>query len=205
MHPEFIDRYSRLDSPLHRCPAGLKIIAALMLVLIVALWPGAPVLLLGAVAALLLALAALSQVPPHFLLRRLAIAEPFALGVAVLALFQPAGERIFLVMLAKSTLCLGVMILLTATTPFTDLLAAVRRAHVPAVFTTTLALLYRYLFVLADESHRMRRARLSRSYTTNRTHHWRALATVAGQLFVRATGRAERICAAMSARGWTQK
>ena len=205
MHPEFIDRYSRLDSPVHRCPAGLKIIAALALVLTVALWPGAPILLLGAVAALLLALAALSQIPPRFLLRRLVIAEPFALGVALLALFQPEGGRIFLIMLAKSTLCLATMILLTATTPFTDLLAAVRRAHVPTVFTTTLALLYRYLFVLADESHRMRRARLSRSYTANRTHHWRALATVAGQLFLRATNRAEHIFAAMSARGWTQK
>jgi cobalt/nickel transport system permease protein len=174
---------------------------ALAVVLIVALWPGAPWTLFGAVTALLLALALLSQIPPRFLLRRLLIAEPFALSIAALALCQPHGGRIFLVMLTKSTLCLASMILLTATTPFSDLLAALRRGRVPAVFLTTLALLYRYLFVLLDEAGRMHRARRSRSFTEQRAHHWRVLATVAGQLFIRASGRAERVFAAMSARG----
>ncbi|TAN38728.1 MAG: cobalt ECF transporter T component CbiQ [Verrucomicrobia bacterium] len=205
MNPEFIDRYSRLDSPVHKLPVGSKIVAALVLVLGVALWPAVPWQLFGAVGALLLALMLLSQIPPRFLLRRLLIAEPFALSIAALALFQPGGWHIFLVMLTKSTLCLAAMILLTATTPFTDLLAALRRARIPVVFVTTLALLYRYLFVLADESSRMRRARLSRSFAEHRAHQWRALATVAGQLFIRASGRAERIFAAMSARGWEQK
>lgn len=205
MNPEFIDRYSRLDSPVHRLAAGPKALAALALVLLVALWPGAPWLLFGSVAALLLALAALSQIPPRFLLRRLLIAEPFALGVAALALLQPDGLRIFAVLLTKSTLCLATMILLTATTPFTDLLAALRRARLPAVFVTTLALLYRYLFVLRDEAGRMRRARWSRSFSVTRAHRWRALATVAGQLFIRSTERAERIYAAMNARGWKIK
>lgn len=205
MNPDFIDRYSRLDSPVHKFAAGRKLLVALALVLLVALWPGAPWLLLASVAALLLALALLSRVPPRFLLRRLLIAEPFALSIAALALLQPDGLHVFLVMLAKSTLCLAAMILLTATTPFTDLLAALRRARVPAVFVTTLALLYRYLFVLADETLRMRRARLSRSFDTAHAHRRRALATVAGQLFLRAHDRAGRIFAAMSARGWGQK
>jgi cobalt/nickel transport system permease protein len=205
MHYDSIDRYARLDSPVHALATGPKLLAALGLVLLVALWPGAPWRVLGAVAALLVALAALSRVPPHFLLRRLLIAEPFALGVAALALWQPDGLHIFLGLLAKSTLCLAAMILLTATTPFTDLLAALRRAHLPAVFVTTLALLYRYLFVLRDEAGRMRRARWSRSFAVTRAHRWRALATVAGQLFIRSTERAERIYAAMSARGWKIK
>ena len=205
MQHEFIDRYSRLDSPVHRFSAGPKIGLVLALVLLVALWPGAAWRLLGAVAALLLALAVLSQIPLRFLLRRLLIAEPFALGVAALALWQPDGLHVFLVMLAKSTLCLTTMIMLTATTPFTNLLAALRRAHVPTLFVTTLALLYRYLFVLADESSRMRRARLSRTFGAARAQRWHALATVASQLFIRASSRAERIFAAMSARGWGQK
>ncbi len=205
MKPDFIDRYSRLASPVHQLAAGPKLLAGLALVLLVALWPGAPWRLLGAVAALLLALALLSRIPPRFLLRRLLIAGPFALGVAVLAVLQPGGLQIFIVMLAKSTLCLAAMILLTATTPFTDLLAALRRARVPGVFVTTLALLYRYLFVLADETLRMRRARMSRSFMPARAHHWRSLATVAGQLFLRAHDRAGRIFAAMSARGWEER
>lgn len=202
MNPDLIDRYSRLDSPVHRLPAGIKLLLALTLVLLTALLPRATWSFFAAVAALLLAVALLSQVPPRFLLRRLLIAAPFVLGVAALALFQPNGGHIFLVMLTKSTLCLATMILLTATTPFTDLLATLHHARVPVVFVTTLALLYRYLFVLADETGRMRRARLSRSFAAHRPHQWRALATVAGQLFMRASSRAERIFAAMSARGW---
>src|SRR5581483_4777434 len=60
----------------------------------------------------------------------------------------------------------------------------------------------RYLFVLLDESERMRRARLSRTFTRNRKFQWRAMSTVVGQLFVRASERAERIYDAMCARGW---
>jgi cobalt/nickel transport system permease protein len=66
----------------------------------------------------------------------------------------------------------------------------------------TLALMHRYLFVLADEAERMSRARASRTFTPRRRVRWPALASVAGQLFLRASERAERIYAAMCARGW---
>jgi cobalt/nickel transport system permease protein len=56
--------------------------------------------------------------------------------------------------------------------------------------------------VLADESERMRRARASRTFTRGRRFQWQTLASVAGLLFVRAAERAERIYAAMCARGW---
>ena len=62
--------------------------------------------------------------------------------------------------------------------------------------------MHRYIYVLADESERMKRARLSRSFTPGRRFQWLALSTVAGQLFVRASERAERIYNAMGARGW---
>jgi len=99
-------------------------------------------------------------------------------------------------------LSLATMVLLAATTPFADLLAVLRRLRVPRLLVTTIALMYRYLFVLADEAQRLRRARQSRTFTASRRHAWRSLATVVGQLFVRATARAERIYAAMVARGY---
>jgi cobalt/nickel transport system permease protein len=48
----------------------------------------------------------------------------------------------------------------------------------------------------------MRRARASRTFNQGRLRAWGTLATVIGQLFVRSTERAERIYAAMIARGW---
>jgi cobalt/nickel transport system permease protein len=151
---------------------------------------------------LLLAAGLLTRVRWMTLLKRLLWLEPFVLGVAVLALFQPGGWRLALVLLGKSSLCLLAMILLSATTPMSDLLEAMRRARVPGLFITTIALTYRYLFVLRDESQRMQRARLSRSFAPGKGRTWRNLGNVAGQLFVRCSERAERIYGAMCARGW---
>ena len=120
----------------------------------------------------------------------------------MLAIFSPGGWPLFGLLIAKVTLCLLTMILLANTTPFADLLRVLKTARVPALLITTLALMYRYLFVLVDESQRMRRARLSRTFGAKRASVWRSTATVAGQLFIRASERAERIYAAMCARGW---
>jgi len=202
MRPDFFDRHSRLDSPIHRLPASVKLVAALVMVLGLVMvtaerWPAfvvAGVLLLG--------VAVVSRVPPGFLVKRLLWLEPFVLGVAFLALFQPDGGRVFAVLVTRSTLCLFTMILLSSTTPFADLLDVLRRVRVPALLITTLALMYRYLFVLVAEAERMRRARASRTFTSRRAQLWKSLGTVIGQLFVRSTERAERIYAAMCARGW---
>ena len=140
--------------------------------------------------------------PLRHLGRRLLLAEPFAVGVALLSLLQPNGLRIFTAMLIKSTLCLFCMVLLTATTRFTDLLGALQQAHAPRLLVTTLALTYRYLFLLIDEAGRMLRARRSRTFVRDRWSTWRSLATVAALLFVRSSERAERVYSAMCARGW---
>ena len=93
-------------------------------------------------------------------------------------------------------------LVVTSTTPFAELLRTLRALRVPALLVTVLALMYRYLFVLVDEAERMQRARRSRSFSGRRVHAWASLATLAGQLFVRSSERAERIYAAMCARGW---
>ena len=83
-----------------------------------------------------------------------------------------------------------------------DLLSGLRSLRIPGLLVTTLALTYRYLFLLVDEMERMQRARRSRTFTRHRLQAWRSLATVIAQLFVRTSERAERIYAAMCARGW---
>jgi cobalt/nickel transport system permease protein len=203
MRADLIDRYSYGDSPIHRLPAAAKLAAALAMVIVTVILPPAHWLAYAGLGLLLVALAAVSRIPARFIARRLLTLEPLALGIAGLAIFQPHGGTIFATMVAKTTLCLFTMILLSNTTPFSDLLEVLKRARVPAILVSILALMYRYLFVLADEAQRMRRARASRTFRSGRWWTWRALATVIGQLFVRSTERAERIYAAMTARGWT--
>jgi cobalt/nickel transport system permease protein len=188
--------------PLHRAPAGLKLAVALALVLTVVLLPRAQLAGLLAVAAVLTGLFALSGMGVLFLLKRLLLLEPLVLGVAGLMFFQPGGARLFARVMLKANLCLLATILLSNTTPFTELVRVLRRLRVPWLFLTTLTLMHRYLFVLADEAERMRRARASRTFTRGRRFQWQTLSSVVGQLFVRASERAGRIYNAMCARGW---
>lgn len=201
MRADFLDRHSRDDSPVHRLPASRKLLAALLLLLTILLVPIALWPLHAAIGALQLTVARLARLPFRFLLVRLLWLEPFVLGIAVLTLFQPGGPAVFAAVVLRSTLCLLTMLLLASTTPFTALLGVLRQLRVPALFVTTLALMYRYLFVLVDEAQRMQRARQSRTFDGRRWRGWQLLATVVGQLFVRSTARAERIYHAMLARG----
>lgn len=202
MHHEYWDRYSRIASPIHRLPAAIKAAFAFLLILITVIPPHPPVFLFAGVVALLLSLIAASRIPVLFFLERIIFFEPFIVAVAALALFQPGGFSKFGMLVAKSTLSLITIILLSNTTPFQELLGVLRRVHVPSGFVTMMALMYRYIFVLIDETQRMRRARHSRTFGKKREGTWIFLSRVIGQLFLRSTERAERIYAAMCARGW---
>jgi cobalt/nickel transport system permease protein len=164
-----------------------------------------PVALYGvfiAILILLLVVAYLSTIPPLFLLKRMLVLELFVIGITVLSLFQKNGSDVFAALCVRSTLCLFTLVLFSNTTPFSDLLLILRRWGVPGLVITTLSLLYRYLFVFVDEVERMERARTARTFVRRRWVLWRSYATLIGQLFVRSTERAERIYAAMCARGW---
>jgi len=202
MRHDVLDRYSRLQSPIHRMPPAVKLAASLALVVAVVLIPASKPIYLAAVALFLLAVAFLSKIPPWPLARRVILLEPFVLGVAVLALFQPDGWPTFLFLIARCTLCLLTMVLLSNTTPFSSILQVLKAARMPALLVTTLSLMVRYLFVLVDEAQRMNRARLSRTFTRKRARGWHTMATVVSQLFIRSSERAERIYASMCARGW---
>jgi len=187
---------------LHRLPAGLKLAAALALILILVLlprgqWPTLPV-----IAAALFALIFVSRISWWFLLKRMLLLEPLVLGVAGLMLLQPDGLARCALAMSRANLCLLVTLLLSQTTPATEMLRVLQRLRVPWLFITTLTLMHRYLFVLADEAERMRRARASRTFTRGRRFQWQTLSSVVGQLFVRASERAEQIYSAMCARGW---
>jgi len=202
MRHDFLDRHARLDTPVHRLPAALKLVAALCLVFVIVILPASWSVFLVAVATFLLLVAGISRIPWRFLAWRLVLLEPFVLGVAILALFSPGGWRMFLFLVAKCTLCIFTMVLLSNTTPFSEILRVLKAARMPALLVTTLSLMYRYLFVLVDEAQRMKRARMSRTFEARRSRSWRNASTVVSGLFLRASERAERIYAAMSARGW---
>jgi cobalt/nickel transport system permease protein len=190
------------DSLVYRLPAALKLGVALVIIVATVLAPIQCRAWFIGVAVLLVLTAGLSRLPLFFLFRRLLVLSPFVLGVVLVNAFQPAGRDRWLGVAIKSVLCLLTVIMVSNTTPFSQILRVLKTIRVPALLITTLALMHRYLFVLMDESERMRRARASRTFTRGRRFHWNTLATVVGQLFIRASERAECIYDAMCARGW---
>jgi len=202
MHHDFIDHYSRLDSPVHRLPSTLKVVIGLIFILITVLCPVRYIYPFLVIIGIQLFVIASSKIPLGFFVKRILLFEPFILAIAVLTLLQPSGIIIFSSVLVKSTLSLITVMLLSNTTPFSELLTVFRKAHVPSLFITLLALMYRYLFILIDEIERMKVARESRTFTKKGSRRWSFLATILGQLFIRASERAERIYSAMCARGW---
>lgn len=187
---------------LHRVPPGAKLAFTLALAVAVVLLPRRPSAVYWIPTLLLVFLWALARMPLLPALRRLLVAEFFILGIALLSLLSPAAMPVFLSAVVKSNLCVLAMFLLTWTTSFNEILGELRRIRFPAVMLTTLALMFRYLPVLAEESRRMQRARASRTFSRRRRLVWQSLSAILGQLFIRSLARAERIYLAMCARGW---
>jgi cobalt/nickel transport system permease protein len=189
------------SSPAARWPAALKVTGAIGLILVVTLTPAARSTWFATETVLLLLVLLLAKVPPLAVLRRLLLLSPFVAGAALAAAFSAHGAD-WKILALRSSLCLVTVIVLAQITTFSELLGVLRDARVPALLITTLTLMQRYLFVLADESARMNRARSARTFTRSRRFAWVTAASVVGQLFVRSSERAERVYDAMCARGW---
>jgi cobalt/nickel transport system permease protein len=194
MIDDWIGHYHRRrESPVSRLPAALKLGVALAMIVGTVLAPPWAVGWFIAMAVVLGVAVVLSRLP---------LLSPFILSVALVNAWQPAARGSWRAVAAKSTICLLTIIVVSNTTPFSRILRVLKAARVPGLLITTIALMHRYLFVLVEEAERMRRARASRTFTRQRCARWQTLSTVVGQLFVRASERAEHIYDAMCARGW---
>jgi cobalt/nickel transport system permease protein len=189
-------------SAARRWPPAAKLGGAVALTLVAVLTPARHIGVLGVVAAVPLLVIVWARVSPRVVLRRLLALSPFIAGVAIASAWGDARITDWRLTALRSSLAALTVVVLGATTTFNEMLAVLRRVRVPAVLVTTLALMDRYLFVLVDETERMRRARFSRTLQPGRRRLWWTGASVVGQLFVRASERAERVYAAMLARGW---
>ena len=192
-----------------RFSASLKFTAAILLILATLAVPARFALWLLLPLIVLCLLVLLSRIPLKPFLKRLLLVEPVLVGIAAFSLLQPGGGgvgggQLFALLLLRSTLCVIIMLLLAHTTPFHQIVTILRKLRVPGLLVTTLWLMHRYLNVLLEESQRMRRARRCRTFVPHRSHLWHTLSTVAGQLFIRSTSRAQRVYDAMCARGWNE-
>jgi len=159
---------------------------------------------LAAYAALAVALLVWFAAPVRLVLKRVLAAAPVVLLTATMLAYQAGGMRAGLLMAAKAGIVIFLFAILTATTPVSELLAAMRRLGMPAAAGSVLALMERYVRLLGEELGRMHRARASR--TTRQlgaAHRLRSEGHLAGALLLRSWNRSDRVYQAMLARGFT--
>jgi cobalt/nickel transport system permease protein len=206
--------------------ARVKFVLALAFILTIALLPMGAWAVYILVFALILSLEIISLLGVANVLKRSALAIPFMLA-ALPIIFTTPGNPLFNLPLGwtisadgaarfgsiavKSWLSVQVAILLAAATPFPSLLVAMRAIHIPQLLVAMVGLMWRYLFVLADEALRLLRARAARSGESGQAGlkaggsiPWRAgvAGGMAGNLFLRGIERSDRIYTAMLARGY---
>jgi cobalt/nickel transport system permease protein len=212
------------DGFLQRTDARVKAGSAVVLLLVVAFTRHVSVLV-GLYAATVLAASA-SQVPARLLVRRVWLFVPLFTGVvafpAALSVITPGrivvpmgtwfgtpvgftaqGLTAAGLMVMRAATSISVVVLLTITTPWPRLLAALRALRVPRAFVLVLGLAYRYLFHLLTSITDMYEARKARAPRDHDLARGRAfVAATAGATFGKAHALSEEVYLAMVARGY---
>jgi len=164
-----------------------------------------------------LALARASSVPLRTLVERVApvpivsvlIVVPQLVlldGNAVLTLFgvtvTSAGVQYLVLFGARVAVGVTLLTLLVLTTPFSEIVAGLRSFGLPHPLVRTVAITYRFLFLLFDELTRLVLARNSRQRNSQGLREgWRDSCRLAGTFFLRTLERGERVGRGMRARG----
>lgn len=209
-----LDRLGRGDSAIHRLDARAKLLVTLVFVMCVVSMDKYAVGDLLPFAVFPVVLASSSGTPVRFILRRLAVVAPFAILVGM---FNPVFDReillrvgdvgisggwlSFLSIVVRFALTIGALLVLVATTGVPALGRAAGALGAPRIFVSQLLALYRYLFLLTEETQRTLRAYRLRA-PDERAPGWRVFARILGQLLLRAVARARRVYDAMLCRGF---
>ena len=201
---------------LHRLPATCKLAGVLLFVCTVVALPGRWQPIAARVpistwhlAALAIVLVALcwARVAWRPMCRRLALfAGGWGICLLGMLLWTPhAGRSHLWELAAKGVISFLALYLLAATTPGPALAAALRRLGLPQPMASLVCSVERFRHVLGREATRMQRAQQARTFSrAGRCRRAAAAAALVGMLVVRASRRAQRVYAAMLARGYQE-
>lgn len=211
---------------LQRLDPRVKLVTLVGLLIVTAFVRQLPVLV--GLYAVTLGLAAMSRLSVSFFIKRVWLFIPIFTGIIVLpatlnvithghivvSLGTYFGHRLGLteqgltsaaLIVTRVATSISLMVLLTLTTPWAKLLAALRALFVPRMFILVLGMAYRYLFHLLNSVTDMYTSRKARTVTrvADVTSNRAFVAATAGALFGKAQNLSEEVHMAMVARGYT--
>jgi len=210
-----LDRLSRQNTPVHRLDGRAKLLTTLIFIVTVVSFGRYEVSSMMPFLIYPVALCALGNIPFSFLVRKILLVAPFAVLIGV---FNPILDRQILTSLGpleitggwvslasimvRFVLTVGAALTLVAVTGFNAVCAAMEKLGAPRIFVMQLMFLYRYLFVLMDESIRLVRARALRTFN-GKGPGFHTFGSMVGHLLLRTLDRAQRIHMAMRCRGFS--
>ncbi|MDR0885463.1 MAG: cobalt ECF transporter T component CbiQ [Clostridiales Family XIII bacterium] len=157
---------------------------------------------------------ALAEVPFSMLLKRYLVALPFCFLAGIANVFIDrapvitigsvtitAGIISLATILLRSYLCVVAVLLLVATTCFTDITNQLRKFHVPEIIVEVFEMIYRYIAVLVTDAKSMYHAYVLRSVKKNGIDI-RHMGSFVGYLVIKSFDNAQRVHSAMIVRGY---
>lgn len=159
-------------------------------------------------------IATLGNIPIRYLARKLLLVSPFAVFIGLANPFLDkevlfnigsipvsGGAASFFSIILRFLLTVSSCLLLIATTGLNGTCLALERLKIPRIFIVQLLFLYRYIYVLIEESARLIRARNLRSFH-GKGQELATAGPIIGHLLLRTIDRARRIHLAMLCRGF---
>lgn len=220
MKHHFIDHYWEIKSPIQKLDPRIKLIISFLLLLSIVITPNGRFLDHLIFLPLLIFLFYISKVPASCIIKRILFILPMVVIIAASLPFISPGKPIitfhfiknltltdtgianFSSVIIKAVSAIFIMTLLTATTRFRDLISGMQKLKVPALFTSILGFMYRYIFLFIDEIEHLNIGRQSRSFGKKPLLALKGFGWMISSLFLRSFERAERIYHTMCARGF---
>ncbi len=222
MHHLHMDMFARMDTPVHRLDARVKLTTALAFVFLVVLTPDARYLSFAVYITIMGAVILTARIPALFVLKRSLMLLPFAVAASIFVPFTTPGESMAdlsagplkLVLTVEgghrfASICLRAftaflaVITLVAATRFGSLMRAAAALGCPRQLVTVLSFMYRYLFILVDEAAHMLLARDLRAHGNRGFALVRASGGIVGALMVRSFEHSQQLYNAMLLRGYS--
>ncbi|MFA5843907.1 MAG: cobalt ECF transporter T component CbiQ [Coriobacteriia bacterium] len=217
-HGTGFEQLTYLVSPVHDLDPRSKTVATIVLILAIVLTPPVRPFEFALLVVMFAAVAAISRLPIATLFARACVVLPVAGTIAAFAPVTHSGGSLSVggiagayagggwiaawAILSKAWLCALATVVLSATTPVPRLIRGLEALRVPDIFITLFSFLSRYVDIFRAQLRSLRIALDSRAPTMGRLGRWRLYGNLAGNLFVRAYDRGERVHAAMLSRGF---
>ena len=210
----YLDTLSYKNTLVHRLDPRVKILVSFIFIFFVVSFPKYELAGLIPFFFYPVFLLAVGDIPLKAIAKKVIFISPFAIFIGIFnplldtdVILTPFGIPIsggwisFFSIVIKFILTVSTALLLIAVTSFPGICEGLERLKLPRLFIIQLLFLYRYLFVLLEETLRIVRAREARSFG-KRGKEIKTFIRLISILLLRTLERSERIYQAMLARGF---